>query len=263
MTIALAATYHDPDGRLYRQVEAVLPVLTRVFSSLAIRASHNAYTPSLELFAGAGALLARGSPDQAIERFKLGQARRDSIALALKPNCDTILYCDCDRMLHWAEYYPDELTRAAQQVTRYDFTVIGRTPRAFDSHPRIQRDTEAIVNRVFATVSGHAWDVTAATRGLSRRAAQVVLAGCPDVDVSTDVSWTLFLQNTGGFTLGYMETEGMEFETPDRYQDQVQAAGGLSQWIAQLDADPAKWAHRLDMARVEVEGMLPYMERRL
>jgi hypothetical protein len=199
-----------------------------------------------------------GSLEQAVERFKLGQARRDAIALALRFNCRFLLHCDCDRALHWAERYPQELEQAAVRVTDYDFTVLGRTPRAFDSHPRIQRDTEAIVNHVFAAVSGHAWDVTAATRGLSRRAAETLLAGCPDEEVSTDVSWPLFLKRAGGFSLGYFATEGMEFETADRYGEEISQAGGLARWTAELDADPRNWAHRLDMARVEVEAMAPY-----
>ena len=66
--------------------------------------------------------------------------------------------------------------------------------RAFASHPRIQRDTEAIVNTVYASVSGHAWDVTAAARGISRRAAAAILAGCDEQSVGTDVAWPLFLQ---------------------------------------------------------------------
>jgi hypothetical protein len=262
MTVALAATYHDPQGRMYGQIENTLPVLAQVFSGMAIRASYSAYTPSLNLFARAGALITHGLPDQAVERFKLGAARRDAIALALQTNRPFILHCDCDRILHWAERYPDELARVTQQVTEHDFTVIGRTPRAFESHPRIQRETEVIVNHVFATASGLAWDVTAATRGLSRRAAEAILAGCPDVEVSTDVSWTLFLNQAGGFALGYVETDGMEFETADRYADAIARVGGLERWLDQLDADPRNWAHRLDMARVEIEGMLPYLDSR-
>ena len=258
MTVALAVTHHDPEGRMLEQIKRVLPVLTGIFGGLAIRASHTAHAPSLALLTGAGALLAHGSPEQAVERFKLGQARRDALALALQLDCPFILYCDCDRALHWAERYPKELAEVAARVTDFDFTVLGRTPRALDSHPRIQRDTEAIVNHVFASVSGHAWDVTAATRGLARRAAEAVLAGCPDEDVSTDVSWPLFLERAGGFSLGYMATEGMEFETADRYGDEIAQAGGLAPWVARLDADPRNWAHRLDMARVEIEAMTPY-----
>jgi hypothetical protein len=256
--VTLAATYHDPEGRMIQQIRNALPVLTRVFGGLAIRASHGANRPALDLFAEAGAKIAHGTADQAAERFKLGQARRDAIALGLALDQPFILHCDCDRMLHWAERYPEELAQVVRRVADADFTVIGRTPRAFESHPRIQRETEIVVNKVFATVSGRAWDVTAATRGLSRRAAQAILDGCPDVEVSTDVSWTLFLQQLGEVSLSYIETEGMEFETGDRNADRIAQAGGYAQWMDQMDADPRNWAHRLDLARVEVEGMLPY-----
>ena len=258
MTVALAATYHDPEGRMHGQIKRVLPVLTRIFGGLALRASHSTHPPSLALFAEAGAAIVQGSPEQAIERFKLGQARRAAVTLALQFDCPLILHCDCDRVLHWAERYPQELEQVVTGMADYDFTVLGRTPRAFDSHPRIQRDTESIVNHVFATASGHAWDVTAATRGLARRAAEAILAGCPDEEVSTDVSWPLFLERAGGFSLGYIATEGMEFETADRYGEEIAQAGGLARWMARLDADPRNWAHRLDMARVEIEAMTPY-----
>ncbi len=75
--------------------------------------------------------------------------------------------------------------------------------------------------------------------------------------MSTDVSWPLFLERAGGFSLGYIATEGMEFETADRYGEEIAQAGGLAPWMARLDANPRNWAHRLDMARVEIEAMTP------
>jgi hypothetical protein len=136
---------------------------------------------------------------------------------------------------------------------------LGRTPRAFASHPRIQRDTEAIVNQVFATLSGREWDVTAAARALSRRAAEAVIHGCPDETVGTDVSWPLFAARAG-LTLGYIATEGLEFETADRHADEVAAAGGLGRWLDQIDANPRRWIERLEIAKIEVEATLPYLD---
>ena len=83
--------------------------------------------------------------------------------------------------------------------------------------------------------------------------------GCPDEAISTDVTWPLFLQRRCDFTLGYIETEGLEFETPDRYQDDITAAGGYEAWLARLDSNPREWGFRLGLARTEVEGMLPYI----
>jgi len=261
MDVTLAVIYHDPQGDLCQQIVRTLPTLTNIFGGLTVRASHIADKRSLALFVSAGALVEVQSLEQAAQGPKLGLARRTAVALALQLNCPFVFYCDCDRILHWADWYPEELARVAARVVDYDFTMLGRTNRAFDSHPRIQRDTEAIVNHVFNVVSGHAWDVVAGARGLSRRAAEAILAGCPDEEVSTDVSWPLFLKRAGGFSLGYMPAEGLEFETADRYGDDVARVGGQAQWLAQLDADPRQWAHRLDLAQLEIEGMVPYVEK--
>jgi hypothetical protein len=164
-----------------------------------------------------------------------------------------------DRAIHWAEFYPQELAQVTRAITEYDFTVIGRTPRAFNSHPHIQRDTEIIINRVFAQLSGHEWDITAATRGLSRQAAATIVAESTDDSLGVDGTWPLLLQQKGTFQLGYVATEGMEFETADRHQAEITAVGGLENWLAQLDADPQKWLHRLDFAHSEIEAMMRQM----
>jgi hypothetical protein len=255
----LAATQHDPDGRLYDQTARVLPALLRIFSGLAIQATHASQERSIALLRSTGALTRRETDARFNSLPKLGGARRAAIELGLRLEAPVLFFCDFDRALHWAEHYPDELARAVARASRSDFVVLGRTERAFASHPRIQRDTEAIVNRIFAAVSGQPWDVTAAARVLSRRAAAAILEGCGEQSIGTDVAWPLFLQRRGGFTIDFAETEGLEFETADRYAGEVAQAGGLEQWLARLDADPRQWAFRLDLARIEVEAATPYM----
>lgn len=258
MDITLAILYHDPQGRLYDQIVRQLPALTNIFGGLAVRASAIASPKSLERFAAAGARIQQESPHDATRGPEIGQARREALELALRLDHPFILYCDGDRALHWADRYPQELAQVAATIPQHDFTVLGRTQRAFDSHPRTQRDTEAIINHVFAQVSGKAWDVTAGARGVSRQAAQTILDQCPDQAISTDVSWPLCLLRAGGFSLGHLATEGLEFETADRHGEEVARAGGAEQWKNRLDADPRRWVERLDLARVEVEAMVAY-----
>ena len=257
--VALAITYHDPEGRMRDQIERSLPSLIRIFVTIAVQASPTANQGCLDLFATAGALIAREDDPRSDGARRTSQGRRATVATALKTDASFLMYCDGDRVLHWVERYPEELAALVQRLPDNDFTVVGRTPRAFDSHPRVQRDTEAIINHVFAVVTARHWDVTAAARGMSRRAADAIVAECPDGGIATDVVWPLFLLRAGDFTLGYAQAEGLEFETGDRYQDQIAAAGGYDRWLAQLDADPLRWAHRLDAARIEVEAMVPFM----
>lgn len=255
MSVTLAVTYHDPEGRLYEPARRTLPVLTGIFDRLVVQASPAANERSLALWQRAGAAIKRATVSGL---SKLGQVRRAAVAQALQLDTSFILLCDGDRALHWARYYPQEMAAVVATLPDYDFVVLGRTERALATHPRVQRDTEAIVNHVFAAVSGHEWDVTAAARGLSRRAAEAIVTGCADDTIGVDVSWPLYLQQSGGFSLGYLATEGLEFETADRYIDEMVAAGGRAQWLARLDADPQRWAHRLHLARLEVEAMTPY-----
>jgi hypothetical protein len=259
--VVLASTHHDPEGRLYEQSARVLPTLADIFAGLAIYMTSATQERSLALLVEHGALVGREPPGQPTGLQTLGRGRRGALALGLELGAPAILFCDFDRALHWAEYYPAELAHVAAQAHTHDLTILGRTQRAFESHPRIQRDTEAIVNQVFATVSGREWDVTAAARVLTRRAAEVILQGCPDETVGTDVSWPLFTARAG-LTLGYIATEGLEFETADRHADEVAAAGGLARWIAQIDADPQRWIERLEIAKIEVEAALPYLDKR-
>lgn len=259
ISVALAATHHDPEGRLYNQTARMLPALQRAFNGLAVQCSDATTDQSVELLSSTGALVNREVSEQL---NGLGRPRRAALALARKLDAPFLFFCDFDRVLHWAEYHYDELIRVCSQISRHDFTVLGRTARAFRSHPRIQRDTEAIVNHVYATISGHPWDVTAAARGMPRHTAEAILYGCPDESIGTDVAWPLFLQRSG-VMLGYIETEGLEFETPDRYQDAIAAAGGLDNWLIQLDTNPSLWAQRLELARIEVESTLPYVESKI
>jgi hypothetical protein len=259
MSVVLASTQHDPDGRLYAQVRRTLPALTRMFGGMAFQVTQATQARSLALLTDTGALVQREPVAQLDDGLHaIGRARRAVLALALRLDAPNILFGDFDRIMHWVEFYPAELAQVLARIPAYDFTVLGRTERAFASHPRTQRDTESIINRVYAGVSGNAWDATAAARGLSRPAAAAILAGCPDESIGTDVSWPLFIQRAGGFRLDYIATEGLEFETADRYGDQITAAGGRDAWMAQIDADPQQWAQRLHLAQVEVKATLPY-----
>ena len=262
MNVALAIIYHDPHSRLTNLLTRVAPLLRRTFAGIAVQASAIASEQSLTVFQALGARIGRDTPDQpGGAPLLLGRARRNALRLAQDLGTSHLLYFDADRLLHWADTYPDELTDAVAHIADADLTIFGRTPRAFATHPQTQRDTEAIINHVYATSSGNTWDATAAARGISRRAAIAFLEGCSDQSIGTDVAWPLFLARAGGFTLGYLATEGLEFETADRYADQIAAAGGLAQWVAQIDANPQQWAFRLELARIEVESAIPYAKK--
>ncbi|MFQ3630414.1 hypothetical protein [Roseiflexus sp.] len=253
--VTLTCVHHDPESRLRDQSERVAPELRRIFSTIVVRVTDATPDDALTPLVRSGAAIHRAP---SCGHLRLGRARREALRLGIETGAHHVLFCDLDRVLHWAEYYAAELTSVAGLIPAYDFLILGRTQRAFESHPRAQCDTEAIVNRVFARVSGQEWDVTAAARGVSRRAAATILDGCPDETIGTDVSWPLFLQRTGLYAIGAIATEGLEYETADRFPEDVAAAGGIDAWKARIDANPREWSMRLEIARLEVEAAAAY-----
>jgi hypothetical protein len=260
MNITLSITYHDPAGKLYPQIERTLPALLDIFSGIAVRGSRQANEKSLALFAAMGAKVKVDSAPSQNSGGQIGRARREAVDLALGFEAPFNFHCDGDRVLHWAEIYPDELIKIVTKIPKHDFTLFGRTPRAWATHPRIQRDTEAIVNHIFHLKTGWEWDVMIGARGMSRQAAQAIVTGCLDNEISVDVTWPLFLRSYGNFSLTYIPTEGLEFETQNRYQSEVNAAGSQTAWLDGLDADIDKWLHRVDYIRLDLEAMRPYFE---
>lgn len=255
----LASTHHDPDGRLLAQISRVLPALAELFEGIAVFMTAQTVVETEDALAQSWVRGVRGDSGMPVGHGHLGLWRRSALGAALeaRPGAKLYLFCDLDRALHWAEYHPDELRAAIAFASAYDCTVFGRTVRAFASHPRAQRDTEALANHTFALVSGLPWDVMTACRGLSLRAAELIVARCDDDTVGSDCSWPLLCRRSG-LSLGYLETEGMEFETLDRYSDEIADPEGAQAWLERFDADPQQWLGRIELARAEAASAIKY-----
>ncbi|MCE5208747.1 MAG: hypothetical protein LLG42_10615 [Chloroflexi bacterium] len=260
----LASTLHDPRASMLDQILRVLPSLQTIFPAITVRTSSTTHPDMIHVLRTAG-ITVDDRPAPAGDGHKLGLARSQAVSLALQNTSPFILYCDFDRTLHWAEHYPAELAETGERIQEFDFTVLGRTGHAWQTHPRVQRDTEAIINHVFQLITNLDWDVCSGARGLSRRAAQALLSGCKDENLSTDVSWPLYLRSLTSSNFGYTQTciltEGLGFETQDRHSPEVQAAGGLDAWLNQFDADPQRWLERLELAAGHLRAMLQFVDK--
>ncbi len=256
MNVALAATHHDPDGRLYSQMVRAFPRLQQYFDNIAILLTPTSAAQTQSWLVQADITLRVAPPDEPIGHLHLGRWRRGAVDLALQafPDSDWFLFCDLDRVLHWIEYWPDELMVTLEGLPAADVTVLGRTPRALASHPRAQVATESLVNEVFGRMTGYGWDVMAAARGLSRRAAHLIATTSQDDSIGADCTWLLLAQQAG-LTMAYRATEGLEFETLDRFTDEVAALGSAEAWIERFDADLRNWLMRVDLARTVIAAL--------
>ena len=91
----------------------------------------------------------------------------------------------------------------AVRVPGHDFLVLVRTRRAMDTHPRNQTETEALANKAFSLILGRDMDITAASRGISRDAAETILRYSRGRFFDSDAEWPIIL-HCEGFELGYM-----------------------------------------------------------
>lgn len=191
----------------------------------------------------------------------LGHIRRATLAHGLAVGATHLHLCDWDRVIHWAEFYPDELQAVIADLPNYDCLILGRTERAFVTHPRVQRDTELLINHCFSLVWGSEIDVTAASRGLSRRAAERIIEGCDEATIGNDCVWPLFLRQGDDLAMSYLATEGLEWETPDRYSTEIASAGGIQTWRAAHDTLLERWVDRVELARIEIDALARWRDR--
>ncbi|WP_163098079.1 hypothetical protein GL267_012595 [Acidithiobacillus ferrianus] len=244
--LKFATTVADRDGALFPKLEMFMPEITRRFPVIGCIATHSTDRRVLCLLESAGVRLAtiRADPDA------IGRHRREAVALALRgAEQDHIFYADLDHVLRWVENQADEFNTVLDAVIGQDCVVIGRGPQSKAALPRRLAMTEAIVNEIFGLITGHSWDLMMAARGLSHRAAVSIVNGCIVDTVGNDVAWPLFCRQRG-FSLGYLEADGLTYRTNTDYAHDIADA---------RDQDPHAWMMRMHLACQHIEAMRPYL----
>ncbi len=237
MTLILACPW-QPRGELSR-LERYLPKLRTLFSDIMIA------LPSMEELSVIGALQRLEVKHDYYEGWS---GRHRAVGMALEQGADHVFYVDMDRLIRWVETRPDELAQVAQQITQTDMLIVGRTEAAYATHSRTLTDTERLTNTFFSHLMGRAIDFSAGARGLSRRAAEWVLAYSPGNALAMDVGWAVLVQRAG-YTWNYMTADGLDWETADRYRAQAATASQQRELAKKQDGDAALWAFRVQVAQ--------------
>jgi hypothetical protein len=252
-TIALTVTAHQPDNRLVAMVRSHLPELVGRYTAMTAFCSRETHPAIIELLHSQGVLVQTdyGEPSGI---YRIGEVRRQTLRLGLTASTTHLQMCDFDRAIHWVAHYPQELADVVADIPHYDLLVLGRTERAWATHPPYQAETEPLFNKVFELVSGLSWDVGAGSRGMSRRAALTLLEASKETTVGIDAEWPLLLLEREDYSVAHRPCEGLEFETADRFGPEIEAAGGYTAWETQISSDPRRWAFRLRVALMIAEA---------
>ncbi len=148
--------------------------------------------------------------------------------------------------------YPDELKQITETPHENDFTLIGRTKRAFDTHPETQRLTEGIGNLVSSKALGfkNTLDVLGITWIMTPQLATMILKQKHVNEFGFYTQWPMKLWSSAK-TPHYIEREGLEWETPDRYQEEIKQQG-LENWRQEFQTIN-EWKRRTTMLNDFIE----------
>jgi hypothetical protein len=183
-----------------------------------------------------------------------GEGRRAALAAA---GADQAAYfsCDFDRWLHWARFWPEDLAALPARVAKLAesrpplwYVCLGRTARAFRTHPAAQRFPETATNRALSAAASRSLDAAAGAAWLVPEAVPFILAESSEPTAATDLEWPGIILRHDPARLRGLRCEGLEWETPDFYAEEIAAMGGLEAWTRARFDTPQMWAQRLQLA---------------
>ncbi|HEX6303139.1 MAG TPA: hypothetical protein VFZ76_03050 [Anaerolineales bacterium] len=166
------------------------------------------------------------------------------------------------------ETRPEEWRRCLERIPQADCTIVERSEAAWASHPQALRQTERIANFFMSHFLGQVYDLSAGSKGFSRRAARFILAnssespGKPGRALGTDAEWPLLLFR-GGFRLQSLQVDGLDWESADRYKEQAVSFDDQRLAAQAYDADPHNWQDRVRIAQEIIESGLDAAHRPL
>ncbi len=198
---------------------------------------------------------------QVVEGGATGVARR--AALEAIPADLASSNIDFDRWLHWLGSWPVELenlsARIERVVARQKVTpwcvLLGRTARAFETHPQVQRLPETATNRTLSLAAGKSLDAVSGAVWLSAEGREIVLTSSVEESAATDLEWAGLILRQDPARLHGLRFEGLEWETPDFHAAAIAEAGGLEQWVRETFDTPAMWTSRLQLAAASVSAL--------
>lgn len=246
MSVALAFTTHDLQGDLLKVASERLPTLAGIYPEIYAVPTDSTDRRLIELLESHGVHVKIQVDGEGLEH--VAEARRMALREALSGNCSHIHFIDLDRVLLWATLHPEELESVAGLIPYHEFLILGRTYRAFQTHPHSQMATEDMANQVASLIMGMEVDVTGASRGLSRRSAELVLQHSKVRYFNTDSEWPLIVKYSSDMKVTWLNVQGLEFEDWLKLSEDQKTVEGIKEYKMRIDRNPEVWVKRMRWA---------------
>jgi len=250
---ALITTVHDPERRLHRFFRDAGEALAAYSASYAF-VTDSTHPDVIQALRDAGVCADVGPTGVP------GIGQRRVLARAVQAGHEDMFYCDFDRWLHWAGSYPKELSSLPDRVSQDHagawFICLGRTARAWATHPVAQSLPEAATNRALFTVAGKSLDATAGASWIRLEGARLILAGSTVRTKATDLEWPGLILRVDSARVQGASFEGLEFESPDGYDVEIAAVGSVEAWIRATYDQPHILRDRLQLAADSIAALM-------
>jgi hypothetical protein len=243
MTVLLT-TIHDPEGRFLRikNIENLVKGATSNYEKCIANVTAATHPNVRALSAEYFTCIISKTGTQGVHMIRLMKAASGR----------HFHYCDFDRIVHWQMRYPQELRRTAKKLdSSKGFTFICRTKRAFETHPDVQKDPERIMNAIISKYIGMKVDMGSGTFGFDNTAKRAFASIRGDVRDVRFLAQFLACMRRKKIPLSKIESEGMEWETPDVYKEEIRKKG-YKRWLEEFQSH-AEWKRRVGYIRQVVE----------
>ena len=223
--VTLIAPHHDPAGNLLKLQNQGAKALKAIFDTVNVSLTQQSDGRVYRDLEYLGVHVEKRE-----ETGDVGERYRSSLKMGLKDKVDHLFLVDFDRALHWVLNFEDELRTVVETLkTSEGFTSLIRTERAFETHPLTQRETEKVANAIATEVVGRRVDISSGAFGLDREVAELVVKESTKNDFGF-YGEIMAIPLRHGIKINTIEVEGLEWETPDQYKEEINKVG-YTQWL--------------------------------
>lgn len=193
---------------------------------------------------------------------RLGDNYRNSIKGALSLDTNFIHVCDFDRVLHWVANYPEELEEVianmdflgillpanrGEKIPRssdWGILFFARTPRAFETHPPIQKLTEKRTNSLASSLTRIEIDIMSGSNAMDRNTTELFLKESYQDGYGIYAEF-FSIPFSHKVKINSMQVEGLEWETPDQFKKEIENIG-YENWIENFE-NADQWQKRVSL----------------
>lgn len=251
--IGLVGPLHDPEARLARAIRTYGKNLKSIYmGAIVVKTTKNTHSDTLKALASANISFSKRATKG--NYVAMGKTYKEAITLGLKLKTRHIHVCDFDRILHWVKVFPNELKDIVELLpSNTGITFVGRSKRAFETHPKTQKQTEEIVNILASEVAGIDVDIMSGSFAMDSQSAKIILKKSKRNDYSFFAEF-LSIAKKAGIQINTLITEGLEWETPDQYADKIRKEG-YSDWLDEFMSLP-EWKRRIELMEKNTEILI-------